>query len=72
MAVVTATPAAGCAGDCNGDRRVTINELITGVTIALGSDAAACPDIDANADQAVTIDELVRAVSAALNGCAAA
>ena len=26
-----------CAGDCNGDGTVTINELILGVNIALGS-----------------------------------
>ena len=34
-----ATPSAAqvCVGDCNGDGTVTINELITGVNIALGS-----------------------------------
>ena len=57
-----------CVGDCDGDRRVTVDELVTGVAISLGTTpAAACPAYDAGT---VTIDELVSAVHSALNGCA--
>jgi hypothetical protein len=60
-----------CAGDCNGDGAVAINELVTAVGIALDDRAPdACPAIDAGGDGHVTIDELVRAVANALNGCA--
>jgi hypothetical protein len=56
-------------GDCNRDLEVAINELITGVTIALQQSAVSeCPAIDANRDASVGVDELVRAVLAALNG----
>jgi hypothetical protein len=59
-----------CPGDCNGDARVTIDELILGVNIALGSQqVAACEEFDSSADRQVTIDELIKAVNAALNGC---
>ncbi len=67
----TATVGAGaCAGDCNGDGFVTIDELLKAVNIALGTvGAEVCPTVDRNGDGVVTIDELVLAVSAALNGC---
>ena len=54
---VTATPvAAQCVGDCNGDEEVTINELLTGVNIALGNaPVESCPVFDANDDGEVTI-----------------
>lgn len=66
----TATPLAGCAGDCNGDGGVAINELISGVNIALGSAAVeTCAAVDADGDGSVAINELVGAVTRALNGC---
>ena len=56
-------------GDCNGDRMVAINELITGVNIALGSQTLnVCAAFDRNGNGDVTIDELLRAVGYALNG----
>ena len=59
-----------CPGDCNGDGSVAINELITGVNIALGSATLdACPAFDTNSDGAVAINELIAAVNAALGGC---
>lgn len=61
-----------CSGDCNFDARVTIDELILGVNMALGSlPRVACPPADANNDSEVTIDELVSAVKAALGSCPA-
>ncbi len=61
--------AAECA-DCNGDRVVTISELITGINIALGgAEVSACASIDRNNDGRVTIDELIAAITSALYGC---
>jgi len=68
-ATATAT-APACAGDCSGDGSVTVNELITGVNIALGNSAASvCPSFDRNGDGEVSIAELIAAVNAALTGC---
>lgn len=59
-----------CVADCDASATVTIEELITAVSIALErSPLATCPAADANGDERVTIDELVRAVRAALSGC---
>ena len=57
-----------CAGDCNGDGRTGIDEIIRGVAMALGTLTAECDALDRNHD-GVTVDELVRAVAAALIGC---
>jgi len=55
-------------GDCAGNGVVTIEDLITGVNIALGNlPLSACPAFDVNGDGKVTINELIRAVNAALN-----
>jgi hypothetical protein len=59
-----------CAGDCDNGSRVTIDELILGIVIALGNAAtAACPAFDADADGRVSISELVAAVDRALGTC---
>lgn len=59
-----------CAGDCNGDSRVTIDELVRGVRIALETpELADCPAFDSKGDTRVTIDELITAVQGALGGC---
>jgi hypothetical protein len=66
-------PVPACAGDCNGDGMVAINELVTGVSIALGSaPVTSCPAIDTDGNGEVAINELVAAVNNALSGCAAA
>jgi hypothetical protein len=63
-------PISACAGDCDASGDVTIDELMSGVNIALGSSPAdRCPSFDADEDGSVTIDELVRAVGNALRGC---
>jgi hypothetical protein len=60
-----------CVADCNGDSRVTIDELVRGVRIALGENLLGdCRSADANNDLRVSIDELVGAVRSALEGCA--
>jgi hypothetical protein len=59
-----------CTGDCNGDGMVTINELILGVNIALGSQpVSACPAFDCEGNQMVPINCLIQGVNNALNGC---
>ena len=56
-----------CTGDCNGDGMVTINELILGVSIALGSQPlSACPAFDCEHNQMVPINCLVQGVNNAL------
>ena len=66
----TPTPA-GCVGDCSNDGVVAVNELISGVNIALGNSAVGtCPSFDTNGDQMVGINELISGVNALLNGCA--
>jgi hypothetical protein len=63
-------PGQSCAGDCNADRSVGINELITCVNIALGNAAVtACASCDPSGDGAVVINELVGEVNNALTGC---
>jgi cysteine-rich repeat protein len=66
------TPPPVCPGDCGSDGRVTVDELVRGVRIALGDDSvASCSAFDADQSSTVTIDELVRGVRAALDGCSA-
>ena len=61
-----------CLGDCNGDRMVTISEIILGVRIALGDRPIdRCPIFgDANGD--VTMSQLMQGVMNAEIGCEAA
>lgn len=69
---VSPTTPAGppCAGDCNGNGTVSIDELVTLVNIALQlADLAQCPAGDANGDGTIAIDELITAVRHALEGC---
>ncbi len=67
---VGASAAMACPGDCDGDGRVTIAELIRGVNIALGNAPISnCPAFDLNDNGMVAINELVAAVNATLNGC---
>jgi hypothetical protein len=63
---------AACVGDCNGDAAVTVNELVLGVNIALGTAALPqCPSLDANGDGEVAINEIVVAVGNASSSCPA-
>lgn len=59
-----------CAGDCDGDGTVAVDELVTAVRIALEQSAlTACGAGDRNGDGHVTIDELLAGVRGALHGC---
>ncbi len=65
----SAADASVCVGDCRGNGRVAIADLLQGVNIALGRlELEACPAF-ANTDGAVDIAQLIRATRNALYGC---
>jgi hypothetical protein len=68
------TPPPVCVGDCNGDGSVTVDELLTLVNMALGSQTqlSACPQgIPPNIYHVSQVDVagIIQAVNNALNGC---
>jgi hypothetical protein len=71
VALAISTPAgASCCGDCNGDGGITVDEIVSGVNIALGLTAiGSCLAFDTNGDADVTVDEVLCAVANALDGC---
>jgi hypothetical protein len=59
-----------CVGDCGNDGEVTIEEIIIGVNIAMGSmPMGDCLAFDPSGDGEVTIEEIVLGVKGALQGC---
>lgn len=66
-ALLLVAPAGAIVGDCNGDGRVRITEVVTCVAIALGSaPVSRCTAADTNASGTLSIDELIGAVAAAI------
>lgn len=66
----TRIAASFCAGDCNADARVRVNELVRAVGIALGEAAlGVCEESDVDGDGRVHISELIQSVRAAIDGC---
>lgn len=64
--------APACPGDCDEDRTVAVNELVTAVTVALErAEITACTSADRDLDARVRVNELVAAVRNALDGCLA-
>lgn len=54
-------------GDCDGDLRVSVDELVLGVSLAArGVAPAGCPRFDGDGSGTITIDELLAAVGAAI------
>ena len=71
-ATATATGLPVCTGDCDRNRVVSVNELIAGVSIALGSlPLSSCPVFDCTGGGQVEVACLVAAVNNALDGCPA-
>ncbi len=69
-----AVVAHACPGDCDGDGTVTVDELIRGVSLALGEAASPpirCSTFDQNDDGEVSIDELTVGINTALSVCPA-
>ena len=59
-----------CSGDCNGDARVAIDELLTMVNILLGDgEVATCSAGDDSHNGQIEIAEILTAVNDALLGC---
>lgn len=67
---VAAGTSSSCAGDCDGDGQVGVSELVTGVSIALGSGSLEeCSAIDSDSSGVVDVSDLIRAINGALDGC---
>jgi hypothetical protein len=65
-------PLGTCVGDCANDGQVTVDELLTMVSIALGTASMSACDVgDPNNDDQITVDEILTAVNNALDGCGA-
>lgn len=62
--------ARACAGDCDLNGLVTVDEVVKAVNVALGLEPLSqCVAADTNKDGSVTIDEIVTAVIAVLEVC---
>lgn len=70
LLVLPAAAHGACTGDCDDDKAVSIDELITLVNVALGNVSVdVCPYGDRDHDRVIAIDELVRAVGHAVEAC---
>ena len=70
-ATVTTVPGR-CTGDCNNDSSVTVDELVRGTMIGLGTRSLdTCPNADPSGDDRVTIEEMVQAILSARRACGA-
>jgi pimeloyl-ACP methyl ester carboxylesterase len=59
-----------CAGDCDGNGAVSVDEVVRGVNILLGiAPIDQCPAFDCHGTGVVSIDCLVQGVSRLLEGC---
>jgi hypothetical protein len=59
-----------CNGDCDGDGTLTVDEVITGVNIALGNiSVCECMPCDTDYNGVISVAELIKAVHLALTGC---
>lgn len=59
-----------CQADCDGNRQVTIDELVSAVRIALGEAlVSTCAAVDFDNSGTVAVNELVAAVARAIEGC---
>ena len=69
----TTTPTATappCVGDCDGSGQVQLDDLVTGVSVALALQPAdECLGLDVDGNGAVTVDELLKAVNNAVSQC---
>lgn len=70
-AALTETPTVSvCAGDCDGNRTVTVDEVLRQVQISLGIGLVSeCQAGDADGSGSITVDEILTAVNVALDGC---
>jgi hypothetical protein len=65
-----AAPARACVGDCDASRTVTVDELIVGVGMAIGSTPLErCAAFDRDGDGQLAVAELIAAVGNTIEGC---
>lgn len=68
--VAIASAPEACAGDCDGDGRVTVEELVRGVPFLTGATFVdQCTVLDRNGDRVVDASEFRAALEQALRGC---
>jgi hypothetical protein len=68
--IPTPTPPAVCAGDCDEDGTVAVNELVLQIAIALEhARIEMCPAGDPNRSGRIEVDELMTGIHNALQGC---
>jgi hypothetical protein len=66
--VITVTPP--CAGDCDRDGQVTVDELVAAINVALGlDDLSVCTAAHTDAGEGISVDELVSAAENSIHGC---
>ncbi len=66
----TPTSPVPCVGDCNRNRHVTVDEILSMVSIALGNGPVVnCPSGDVDGDGTIDVSEILAAVNATLRGC---
>jgi hypothetical protein len=60
-----------CIGDCDDNRTITIDELITGASLVVQElpTAGSCDAIDADTDGVAAVNELIAAIGNGLDGC---
>lgn len=58
-----------CNGDCDADGNVTVDEIVTMVSLALSGGTAGCSTADRSGDGRITVDEILRALQLALAAC---
>lgn len=59
-----------CVGDCDGNRIVTVDEVLRQVQISLGIGLVSeCQAGDTDSSGTITVDEILAAVNVALDGC---
>jgi hypothetical protein len=68
--LLTIGPGSACVGDCDGDGRVTVDELIRVLMIPLGVGSVdSCAHGNLPGDSIIDVDDLVTIVNNILNGC---
>lgn len=67
--VASPATAAVCAGDCNDNCDVTVDEIVAMVALALEGGTDGCANADLNGDGRVDVSEIIVAINDALVGC---